>query len=413
MKKRRNGTGSVVYLGKGRYKPYAARLVVGRDIEGKPIYLDIDTFETELDALVCLENYRKKPTPLKIKKTRYERIKFFPQCPFPLVPVENINIDIVKKFKKDSYTFKSLFKEFEKVKLPNDEEIKVEKETHTKPKGKYSYNYSRGMISAYHNSVSLYDKPYKELRTSDFQNCITEGGKKFSSQKQMQNLFIKLDEYALQEDIIDKGYAQYVTVSSNTYIKKERKPFTYEQIKYLWNIEPENYKEDFIRDFLLLTIYTGCRAEELLFIYTNKIFLDKNYFITGVKTKAGINREIPIHPKIKKIFLKYYNVNNEFLFMMPNGRRTNYDYYLYHCKHSFIKKHPMLKEMTAHCGRHTLRNELERLNVKQIVINSILGHSNENVGQDIYSHISIDEKLEAIKMVTYKERKIYVLSSNS
>ena len=37
MKKRRNGTGSVVYLGKGRYKPYAARLVVGRDIKGKPI----------------------------------------------------------------------------------------------------------------------------------------------------------------------------------------------------------------------------------------------------------------------------------------------------------------------------------------------------------------------------------------
>ena len=164
---------------------------------------------------------------------------------------------------------------------------------------------------------------------------------------------------------------------------------------------------------MLLTIYTGCRAEELLFIYTNKIFLDKNYFITGIKTQAGINREIPIHPKIKKIFLKYYNINNEFLFMMPNGRRTNYDYYLYHYKHSFIKKHPMLKEMTAHCGRHTLRNELERLNVKQIIINSILGHSNENVGQDIYSHISVNEKFEAIKMVTYKERKIYVLSSNS
>ena len=413
MKKRRNGTGSVVYLGKGRYNPYAARLVVGRDIEGKPIYLDIDTFETELDALVCLENYRKNPTPLKIKKTRYERISFFPPSPFPLVPVENINVDIIKELKKDSYTFKSLFEEFEKVKLPNEEEIKIEKETHKKPQGKYAYNYSRGMISAYHNSSSLYDKPYKELRTSDFQNCISESGKKFSSQKQMQNLFIKLDEYALQEDIIDKGYAQYVNVSSNTYTKKERKPFTYEQIEYLWNIEPEDYKEDFIRDFLLLTIYTGCRAEELLFIYTKKIFLDKNYFITGIKTQAGINREIPLHPKIKQIFLKYYNINNEFLFMMPNGNRTNYDYYLYHYKYNFINKHSLLNGMTAHCGRHTLRNELEKLNVKQIIINSIIGHSNENVGQDIYSHVSIEEKLEAIKLVTYKERKIYVLSSNS
>ena len=50
--RRRNGTGIVVFLGKGRYKPYAARLLVGKDKNGKPIYHDIDTFETELDALV-------------------------------------------------------------------------------------------------------------------------------------------------------------------------------------------------------------------------------------------------------------------------------------------------------------------------------------------------------------------------
>lgn len=413
MKKRRNGTGSVIYLGKGRYKPYSARIVVGRDINGKPIYLDIDTFENELDALVCLENYRKNPVPLKIKKAKYERIVTFPKQPFPLVPVENINIDIIKELKKDTYTFKSLFEEFKKVKLPNSEEIKIEKETHKKPEGKYAYNYSRSMITAYRNSTSLYDKPYKELKTSDFQNCISESNKKFSSQKQMQNLFIKLDEYALQEDLIDKGYAQYVTVNNTTHNKKEREPFTYEQINYLWNIESKNYKEDFIRDFLLLTIYTGCRAEELLFISTSKIFLNKNYFITGIKTQAGINREIPIHTKIKKIFLKYYNTNNEFLFVMPNGRRMNYDYYLYHYKYNFIKNHPSLNGLTAHCGRHTLRNELEKLNVKQIIINSIIGHSNENVGQDIYSHVSIEEKLEAIKMVSYKEGKLYVLASNS
>lgn len=146
----------------------------------------------------------------------------------------------------------------------------------------------------------------------------------------MKNLYIKLDEYAFQEDIIEKSYAQYITID-NTYrlsknIKK-RTPYSYEQIKYLWDIKSENYKEEFIRDMLLLTIYTGCRAEELLFIYTKRIFLDKNYFIAGVKTKAGINREIPIHPDIKSIFKKYYNPENEFLFMMPNGNRANYDYY--------------------------------------------------------------------------------------
>ena len=43
----------------------------------------------------------------------------------------------------------------------------------------------------------------------------------------------------------------------------------------------------------------------------------------------------------------------------------------------------------------------------------ILGHSNDDVGEDIYSHVSIEEKLEAIKMITYKEqKKLYILASN-
>ena len=68
FKKRKNGMGSVVYLGKGRYQPWAARITVGKDMNGLPIYYDIDTFENELDALVFLENYHKNPTSLYIKE---------------------------------------------------------------------------------------------------------------------------------------------------------------------------------------------------------------------------------------------------------------------------------------------------------------------------------------------------------
>ena len=69
MKKRANGTGTVAFLGKGRQKPYAARILIGKDLYGKPLYYDIDTFEEQLDALVCLEIYHKNPIPLKINMT--------------------------------------------------------------------------------------------------------------------------------------------------------------------------------------------------------------------------------------------------------------------------------------------------------------------------------------------------------
>ncbi len=400
IKKRANGRGSAVYLGDNREKPWGARITIGKDINGT----SIDTFETELDALVCLENYHKNPYSLYIKEEKYNRIFTFPKKPYPLVSVKNPNKAVEQKIKKDTYTFKQLFDEFKGMKLPNDEEVKLEKEKHIKPNGKFAYHYSRGMITAFHNSEDLYDKVYKDLRTSDFQTFLNNCGKKYETLRIMKNLYIKLDEYALQEDIIEKSYAQHISLT-NTKTSNNKTPYSYEQINYLWNINSDNYKEDFVRDLLLMALYTGCRAEELLFIYTKNIFLDKDYFIGGLKTQAGINREIPIHPKIKTLFLKYYNPENEFLFVMPNGKRTNYDYYLYHYKFNFIDKHPFLNSHTAHECRHTLRTELEKQNVKQVIINSIIGHSNENVGQDIYTHITIEEKIEAIKLITYKKLK--------
>ena len=109
LKRRANKKGTVVYLGNGRSKPYAARISVGKDIDGKIIYYDINTFETQIDALVCLENWIKEPYPLKITKKRYDRIEIFTcfpntNTPYPLVPVEDISSSINRKSKK-YYTF--------------------------------------------------------------------------------------------------------------------------------------------------------------------------------------------------------------------------------------------------------------------------------------------------------------------
>lgn len=433
MKKRANGKGSAIYLGDNRYKPWAARIVVGKNINGVPIYYDIDTFETQLDAWVCLENYHKQPHSLYIKEDKYKKIATFPPVPYPLVPVENPHNDLVEKVKRDNYTFKQLYEKFKEAKMLTDEESQLEKIYHIRPKNKpYGRHYCRGMETAYHNSKDLYDKVYKDLRASDFMEHLSNSGKGADSQRQMINLYVNMDKFALEEDIIDKSYAQFISTNTNNRkeIKKAKKDnikkdkvFNYEQINYLWNItlksdgiqkENKQEREMFIRDLWLMLLYTGCRADEMLSVYTDNIFLDDNYFIGGLKTAAGINREIPIHPAIKHLFEKYYNKDNEFLFTQPNGKKIDYDYYLYHYKFNFKNLHPEVSMHTSHDARHTLRNELRKIGVKDIIINSIIGHSNDDVGEDVYSHISLEEKLEAIKLVTYKKQnKLYILNPNN
>ncbi len=432
MKKRKNGTGTVVKLSGDRYEPYVARLLIGKNIEGKPIYYDIDTFKEELDAIVCLENYHKNPYTLYVKEEKYNRIATFPNKPYPLAPVKNPNNIIIEKVKKDNYTFKQLYEDFKKVKMLTKEEGEKDRLYHIRPKNKsFGYHYCRSMITAFNNSKSLHNKLYKDLRLSDFKQALEESQKSKESQRQMINLFTNLDKFALEEDIIEKGYSQLITTTTNNRkeIKKlnnsiveKNKLFSYEQIDYLWNFtlksngrqkNHKQYWEEFIRDFWLMLIYTGMRADELLSVYNANIFLDDNYLIGGLKTDAGINREIPIHPAVKTLFQKYYNPKNEFLFTRSNGMKVDYAYYFYHFQYNFEKLHSEVSDHTAHDARHTLRNELRKINIKDIIINSIIGHSNNDVGEDIYSHVSIEEKLEAIKMITYKQqKKLYILASN-
>ena len=431
-KKRANGKGSAIYLGENRIKPWGARITIGKDINGTPIRHFIDFFETELDALVCLENYHKEPYALYIKEDKYNRIAIFPKNPYPLVSVKDPNKELIEKIKKDNYTFKQLYEKFKDVKMLTKEEEQLEKKYHIRPDNKpFGRHYCLGMKTAFNNSKDLHDKVYKDLKASDFMKHLKECGRGKESQRQMVNLYMNLDKYALEEDIITKGYAQFITTttSNRKEIKKAKdkkiekdRLFSYEQIEYLWNFETRSKglkehtkkeREQFIRDFWLMLLYCGCRADELLSVYTANIFLNDNYFIGGLKTEAGINRTIPIHPAVKHLYEKYYNPKNEFLFMQPNGNKMDYDYYLYHYKYNFKDLHPEVSEHTAHDARHTLRNELRKLNVKDIIINSIIGHSNDDVGEDIYSHVSIEEKLEAIKLVKYVEqKKIFILASN-
>lgn len=406
LKKRKNGTGSAVFLGKGRYKPWAARITVGKKIDGKPVYMDIDNFETQLDALVCLENYHKEPTPLKIKKEKYEKIAFFSKNNYPLVPVENITADIHRENKKN-YTFKRVFEEMKESIFPTKEEMKMEKELHIRAKDKLGHSTTSHLYTAFNHSDELHDKLYRELRTSDFKKCIKSQKITPSTKELLLKLYRYMDSYAFSEDIIDKKYAD--EIKSETIQRKPKIPFTYEQIDKLWKIKPDKSSMQFVRDFLILSIYTGCRAEELLFLYTKNIFLQENYFITGLKTQAGKNRTIPIHNLIKPIIKKYYKKSNEFLFEKDTGKRITYSMYANYFS-TFVKKYPEFSKNTTHCGRHTLETELQRLNIKSTIINSILGHKNGNVADDVYNHISIAEKIEAINMIKYKETKIHILN---
>ena len=88
---------------------------------------------------------------------------------------------------------------------------------------------------------------------------------------------------------------------------KKKKPFSDAEVHLLW----EYHEMIPFADIILIGIYSGFRPQELVLLRTENIFLEEGYMIGGMKTSNGINRVVPIHPKIKELVAFRYHQATE------------------------------------------------------------------------------------------------------
>lgn len=405
MKKRKYKYGSVIKLSGNRLNPYGARITIGYNVNGYPVYYFLGFFEEELDAHICLRDYNNTPYNIYVKERIYNKVIKFIELPSKIL-IKNNNIDLTDR---TNYTFKQVYEEYAKINFPTKEEIAKERETHEKAKGKFTSDTMYVRKSAFKQAEALHNIPYVNLRTIDFQqviNCATSSKKA----KRLRYLFLELDDYAEQKDIISKTYAKHVNkIDFNFENTKSRLPFANEEIETIWKDKTNTQGEALVRDICLILLYTGMRIEELLFMFTKNIDLKEDYMRGGLKTNSGKNRVIPIHHLIKPIIKKHYNSKNEFLFMAGDKR-------LSYAKYRVMFNDYMAKlniKHTSHDARHTVESELDRRLVRTVTKDLIMGHKNGGTGEKVYTHKTLQELKEAIELISYKERKLIYLVSNS
>lgn len=374
--KRANGTGCVTKLSGNRRNPWYAKA---------PAQYDKETLKI-LPPKILSDN----------KGQKYFPDRFIPDELLAKYNRTHGNIDL----DKSDYTFEQVYNEFSQKNFPTKEESTLEKQTHQKTKGKFSTSAAISLRAAYNKCEKLNKRLYKSLRKNDFMNIILNTSGSQSNIQNLVSLFKKLDNYALDNDIIVKGYAYLIKITSDMYVpvQYEGNPYTYEEINEIWE-----YTGEITADITLSTIYTGARIEELLFTKIEDVCIDEGYFIAGLKTSEGKRRIIPIHSDILHIFEKYYkeNKNNEFLFTINNKKITYNQFAPYYRK--FMEELGMTHK--THDGRKTLHSELDRLSANIVCMNKIFGHKGSNVGDDRYTKKSIEELKETIEMVHYKDKK--------
>lgn len=200
-------------------------------------------------------------------------------------------------------------------------------------------------------------------------------------------------DYGIANDIILRKYSDYIILSEQRE-KIIRITFTEEEIDLLW----ENVELIPFVDTVLILIYTGMRPSELLNMRHDNVFLDKNYMIGGSKTEAGINRIIPIHPRIKPLIEKWYN-NSTSKYLIYNNVNNKI------CYQNFIGRNWAnvvetlnLKHNPYDC-RHTFATRMDDAGANKLCIKLIMGHRINDVTDKVYTHKKIEQLIEAVSLL--------------
>lgn len=368
--KRANNTGCVTKLSGNRRNPWYAKISIGYNEKGYAI--------TKILSDEKGQKYFKERTIPDLLLATWNKEK------------GNVDID------KTDYTFSQVYEEYKNKYFPTKEEIEFEKRNHIKAKGKLGKSVASNLQSAYNKCTVLHNRLQKSLRKDDYMDIILNTVGCGTVIYSLSNLFKKLDNYALEQDIILKGYAALIDITEDLYLptQNEGVPYSYQEIDTLWN-----YTGDIIADITLTTIYEGTRIEEILFTKIEDVHINEGYFIAGLKTSSGKRRIIPIHHEMLPIFKKYYNSDNEFLFTINNDK-IDYDKHFLPLYNELMKKLGMKHK--THDGRKTLHSELDRLKANKVCVNKIFGHKSGDIGDDVYSKKGLEELKSTIELVDYR-----------
>lgn len=367
-----NGFGQISEIkNRNLRKPFRAMITVGKNSVGRPICKPLKPesyFETYNDAYSALVEYNKNP----------------------------YDLDSVM-------TVKDLYEKW------TDEYFKTLK----------SNSSIRTITSAWAYCSSIYNMRAKDIRARHIKGCIDNGAAVIKGEEHLptantksriKSLFNLMFDYAVEYEIIDKNYARTFNLSDDIIKEKEaakrgHMPFTDYEMNVLWeNVNILQYV-----DVILIQCYSGWRPQELGLLKLENIDLHNWTFVGGMKTKAGTNRIVPIHSKIRYLVKNRYDVatalGSDYLINCTDTKTHRSSYMFTYDKYQqrfnkIIKQLQINSQHRAHDGRMHFITMAKKFNVDEYAIKYIVGHAINDVTEKVYTQRDVDwlrSEIEKIK----------------
>ncbi|WP_243273876.1 tyrosine-type recombinase/integrase [Mediterraneibacter glycyrrhizinilyticus] len=353
-----NGYGTIYKMSGKRSKPYRVMktdkwIIDPVTRKSKQIRSTIGYYQNREDAMIALANYNENPYDIKA----------------------------------DSITFSEVYEKWSENYFP----------TLSNPSS------VRTVTAAYAYCNGLYDMRMKDIRVSHLEGTILNAQVGDSTKSRIKSLFNMMYKYAVAHDIVEKDYASVMFANGNP-IKRSRTkevvPFSQEEIFLLW----DNLDNIAFADMILISIYSGWRPQELAILKVADINLEAGTMLGGLKTDAGKNRIVPIHPLIKLLIENRIKeataMQSEFLFNDANGQQGTYmTYDKYRKRFEKVMKYLKLTHR-PHETRHTFITKAKACDVDEYILKLIVGHAIDDITEKVYTHRTIDQLRAEMEKIT-------------
>ena len=256
----------------------------------------------------------------------------------------------------------------------------------------------RTWASAFNHSGPLHKMRMKDIRPNHLEETIKNADVGQSTKQRMKSLYNMMYKYCLKYDICDKDYAALCESVKRGKPTIERVPYTPEEIQQLW----DNLGFPFV-DMVLIGIYSGWRPQELAILQVADVDLEARTFFGGLKTDAGRNRCVPIHPLIYALVKRNYDnamaCGSSYLFNDENGQQGTWlTYDKYRVRFNKINK-KLGQNHRPHDTRHTFITKAKEAGVNEYVLKLIVGHAIEDVTEKVYTHRTMQQLAEEIQKI--------------
>jgi len=347
--RRANGTGTVVRLSGNRRRPYAVR-VSERDKYGQIVQKALGYFATAREAQEALDEHNR----LKAQG---------------LAPAIN----------QMSMTVGQVYEAWS-----------------ARAYAKIGPQAVRGYVAAWKMRVSRFaDRKMRDMTLDEWQSILDEDEKNGLSQSIVNkdlHVIKGLYAYSMERDIVGKDYSAFLDVPTIA-PKVEKGAFTDFQLAKLEELAREDFPW---ADTVLMLCYTGFRISEFLSLTRFNYHSEYGgYLQGGLKTKAGKNRIVPVHPKIAPYLKRWLEKDGDTLINRA-GKAISDDWYR---EKAFAPVAHLLglPQATPHWCRHTFASLLHRAGTDTLTAKWLLGHSTETDITEHYTHESIEELVAGIR----------------